>query len=262
MRNIREITRYIIPVLVITAVITASCSGRKSKADNRGIIPENVLTEILTDLFLTDGLLTLPKVRHLASDRDSIETHMEVIEKYNYSVNDLNKTLNYYFIKRPKKLVRIYDRVLGRLSEMESRFMKEVSIERLMMDEIWPGKQSYLLPDPYGTDSAELNLKINATGYYNLTFSIRIYPDDQAISSGPGLWLYSPDKPDTLQREDLSALPFIKDGRAHNCSFTLHITEKTGAYLRGWFVDYKNQNPAAEKHMTVENISLKANRIQ
>ncbi len=262
MRKIREIIRHIIPVLIITVIITASCSGRKNRPDHKGAIPENVLTEILTDLFLTDGLLTLPKVRQLASDRDSIETHMEVIEKYSYSVNDLNKTLNYYFIKRPKKLIRIYDRVLGRLSEMESRFMKEVSIERLMMDEIWPGKQSYLLPDPYGTDSAELNLKINATGYYNLTFSIRIYPDDQTISSGTGLWLYYPGKPDTLQREDLSALPFIKDGRTHNCSITLHITETTGAYLRGWFTDHKNQNPAAEKHMTVEKISLKASRIQ
>ena len=263
MRKIREIIRYIVPVLIITAVITASCSGRKSKADNRGIIPENVLTEILTDLFLTDGLLTLPKVRHLASGRDSIETHMEVIEKYSYSVHDLDKTLKYYFIKRPKKLIRIFDRVLGKLSEMELIVMNEVSDIRTMLEDIWPGKENYLLPDPLTrTDTAELNLHINAIGPFSLIFDLRIYPDDQTLSPKSGLWLYYPDNPDSLQRQDLNILCYIKDGRAHKYNIPIYITGTSAAYLRGWFVDHDNQHPGVEKHINVENILLRGSRIQ
>lgn len=254
--------RFVMPVLIIAVIITGSCSGRLTNADHKDLIPEDVLADILTDLYLTDGLLTIPKIRQIVSDRDSIETQMEVIENYGYTVDDMNKTLKYYFIKRPKKIVRIYDMALARLSVMETRFMNEASVERLRSEDLWPGERNYLVPDPSGADTAGLFLKIIAPGTYTLTYSIRIYPDDQNVRPKSGLWIYYPDRPDSLRREDLTTLPFIRDGRTHSCTITVNIAEMSEAYIRGWFVDYVNQHPATEKHMMVENISMRGSLIQ
>lgn len=262
MLKIRDMIRSIVPVLIIAVIITGSCSGRKSSTGHKDLIPEDILADVLTDLYLADGLLTLPKIREMVSDKDSIETQMEVIGKYGYTVDDMNNTLKYYFIKRPKKIVRIYDMVLGRLSKMESIYMNEASVERIMSEEMWPGEKNYLVPGSSGADTAGLFLKIIAPGTYTLTYSIRIYPDDQKVRPESGLWIYHPDRPDSLRREDLATLPYIKDGRAHNCTITLNVPEMSEAYIRGWFVNYVNQHPATEKHMIVEKISLRGSRLQ
>ncbi len=262
MRRTRNLIRPAITALIVSVFLTASCSGRKSKTDHRNLIPENLLTDILTDVHLTDGLLTLPKIRYMVSNRDSTETHMEVIGKYGYTITDLDRTLKHYFIKRPKKLIRIYDKVLGRLSEMESILMNEASMERMMMGEIWPGEVKYYLPDTSVSGHRELDLKINATGNYFLTYSLRLYPDDQTTSPVSGLWLYHYSRPDSLRIDSLPAFPLLKDGRAYIYTVTLHIPEISGAYLRGWFTGQTSQHPSAEKHMSVEKISLRGSRIQ
>ena len=54
--------------------------------------------------------------------------------------------MKYYFIKNPKKLNKIYDQVLGIISEMESRIEKEALIEQTRKSNLWTGKEFYAEP--------------------------------------------------------------------------------------------------------------------
>ncbi len=38
----------------------------------------------------------------------------------------MNNTINYYFVSKPKKLIRIYDQIIGKMSEMEAGIQNEI----------------------------------------------------------------------------------------------------------------------------------------
>ncbi|MBW6501386.1 MAG: DUF4296 domain-containing protein [Bacteroidales bacterium] len=249
-----EAIRFILPALIIFAIVSGSCDGRKSRSERKGLIPENILVDVLTDIYLADGLLTLPRMRYVVSAKDSLETFSDAIGKYGYTLDEMEKTLRYYFVKKPKSLIRIYDLALGRLSEMESRFVSEATQVRLRMEDLWPGEKSYFMPDPFGDDPPGLDLELKEPGTFSLSFSLTIHPDDQTIDPVSGLFLYYPARPDSLQTDHLSTLRYIKDGREHSYSILKTLPRGATVYLRGWFVDYQNQHPGIEKHMSVRNI--------
>lgn len=251
-----EAIRFILPALIIFAIVAGSCAGRKSRSERKGLIPENTLVDVLTDVYLADGLLTLPRMRYVVSAKDSLATFADAIGKYGYTMDDMEKTLHYYFVKKPKSLIRLYDLALGRLSEMESRFVREAVLVRLRMEDMWPGEKSYLLPDPFGDDPDGLDLELKESGTFSLSFSLTIHPDDQTIDPVSGLFLYYPERPDSLQIDQFSTLRFIKDGREHNYSILKTIPRGATVFLRGWFVDYQNQHPGIEKHISVRNITF------
>jgi hypothetical protein len=255
-----RIMRFIIPVLMLVTMISGSCSGRKKQAEHKNIIPKNELVSILTDLYIADGLLSHPNIRYMYIDRDSIATYMEVIEKYGYTKELMDRTMRYYFIKRPKKLVRIYDQVLGNLSEMESRYFNEASEIQFMKQNLWTGKKNYYLPDPALEDSLWFDFPVKNTGYYTLKFSLTIYPDDQSSNPRCGLFIYYPEEPDTLNRDYFNSLSFIKDGQNHNYNLYKIIRGYGQGRLRGWFIDYENQHPDIRKHMKIENIHFSRSR--
>ena len=80
----------------------------------------------------------------------------------------MDKTMKYYFIKNPKKLIKIYDKVLGILSEMESRVQKDIQKSKPVPDNLWPGHESYSFPDPSGADSAFFDISLTKPGSYTL----------------------------------------------------------------------------------------------
>ena len=73
-------TRFTFLILIIISIMMGSCSGRKNKLDKKNLIPEKDLVSILTDIYITDGLLTVPNIILRASSLDSITTYYQVIE--------------------------------------------------------------------------------------------------------------------------------------------------------------------------------------
>ena len=92
----------------------------------------------------------------------------------------MDKTMKYYFLKRPKRLNKIYDQVLGRLSEMESRVDIEAKIQQERASNLWRGKDFYSIPSTSGNDSAMFDVTLNKRAIYTLSFSVILFPDDQS----------------------------------------------------------------------------------
>jgi hypothetical protein len=249
-------TRFAFLMLIMILLITGACSSRKNKLDKRHLIPEKELVSLLTDIHIADGLLILPKINSWSTSLDSITTYIQVIEKHGYTKEIMDKTMRYYFIHDPKKLNKIYDQVLGILSEMESRAENESTNLLAHVSNQWPGKDFYLFPSSSGNDSTMFDLTIYRSGFYTLSFSATLYPDDRSINPKPTAYLISPDSINTGKKQYLKSIFYLKDGWPHTYSFTFTVVENTFRHLRGWLYDFENLSADFEKHIKIENISL------
>jgi hypothetical protein len=241
--------------------MAVSCSGRKPKLDNKHMIPEKELVSLLTDIHLATGLLSLPSINAWTSSLDSITSYYQIIEKHGYTKAIMDKTMNYYFFKNPKKLNKIYDQVLGILSEMESHVDKDSFILLARRSNLWPGKDFYLIPSPSGNDSTMFDITLSNSGYYTLTFSATVFPDDQSVNPRASVYSSSPDSIETGSRKYYKSIDYLKDGQPHNYKLSIPVPENKIRHLKGWLYDFDTPSYGIQKHIKIENISLIYTRL-
>jgi hypothetical protein len=248
--------RILLVGLIIICVIAFSCSSRKNKLDRSGLIPEKELISILTDLYLSDGLMTLPKVHHWFPNTDSTVTYLHVIEKHGYTKQTMDKTMKFYYIRNPKKLVKIYDKVLGVLSEMDSRYEKDAARVQEILSNIWPGGQYYFYPDKKSSGSIPFNPPLYSQGYYVLTYTATVFPDDESFRPGLRSYTCHPDSLNTGKKHYYYSPEYIKDGLPHSYRIVYTVPLNTRVYLNGLMYDCDNNTEGIFRHAEFENISL------
>jgi hypothetical protein len=234
----------------------SSCQSRRSKVDSKHLIPEKELVPILTEIYLADGLVGMPRIIMKYAPIDSVSTYIHIIEKHGYTRAEMDKTLKYYFIKDPKKLIKIYDKVLGVLSEMESRVQKELSKSKPSLRGVWPGPDSYSFPDPSGKDSTDFDISLLKPGLYTLTANVTLFPDDQTVNPELTAFTCHPDSIQTGKRNYIEPIRYIKDGFEHKYSVTFTVPVKTTLHLRGCLYDYANNPDNWDKHIIIQNIGV------
>ena len=248
--------RSTLAALFLLSLVISSCESRKSRLDHKNLIPEDELLSIITDSYLTDGLLSMPKIYLKYSPFDSISIYNHVLAQHGYSRQTMDKTMKYYFVRKPKRLIRIYDKALGILSEMESRAHKEIERSKQHIGSIWTGLDSYSFPDPTGSDSTVFDITLKKPGIYTLTATVTLFPDDQSLN--PGLTAYSchADSIETGKRNFIKPVYYIKDGKPHKYSVIFSVPPKTTLHIRGCLYDYDNHPDDWEKHLGIQNISV------
>ena len=248
--------RFIYISLIALSLIISSCESRRSKLDRRNLIPEKELIPILTEIYLTDGLVSTPRILMKNIVPDSLSTYDDVIEKHGYTREEMDKTIRYYFIKKPKKLIIIYDKVLARLSIMESRLQKELVRTRSRAGNFWPGPDSYSFPDPAGTDSTVFDITLKLPGFYTLTADVTLFPDDQSLNTRMDAFTCNPDSIETGKRNYAEPVNYIKDGHEHKYSMVFSVPLKTILHVRGSLYDFDNCPDDWGKHIVIQNISV------
>lgn len=253
--------RHILPVLLTCFVAVISCTGRKSQTGHKDIIPEKDLTSILTEVYLADGLLSIPEIRYIFTEGDTLDSYIDIIERHGYTKPMMDNTVRYYFVRKPKTLLKIYDKVLGQLSEMESRVDKDLQNFGVRQMNIWPGEQFYSFFGTQDNDTAWIDFPSDFYGTLSLKFTLAIYPDDQ--SSGPvlGLWFSQTDSAGIEKRVGFPPVPFVKDGHPRDYNIPLVQTLPGTVRLRGWFIGQQNISPLRDHNYLVNNIVLTRTRI-
>ena len=171
----------------------------------------------------------------------------------------MDKTMQYYFLKAPKKLNKIYDQVLGILSKMEAGVEKEVSHENGRISNLWTGKDFYESPSPDRSDSTKFEISLTRKGIYILSFTVTVFPDDQSVNPEAFGITCSPDSIGTGKCQYVESVHFIKDGRPHSYSLTFFAIKNPTNQLIGWLYDSDTRSYGLLKHYTIVNISLKFN---
>ena len=251
----RHIKIFVTLVTLFFAVL--SCTSRKSEIDRSDIISPDKLTDIITDLYLTDGLMTLPIVHHMYKAPDSIAAYSDVIESHGYTKDVFDKTMRLYFIKKPKQLVRIYDLVLARLSEMESIYEQESVKFQSRMSNLWPEKEYYSFPDPEGFDSTGFDIRLPYPNTYVIHFTLTLFPDDQSVNPRMTAYICHPDSIETGTRKYVKTLNYIKDGQPRKYMYQVSShSDRSRMHLRGRLFDFDNNPDFSENHLIVEKISI------
>lgn len=250
-------TRNSIYLLILFSLAAFSCSGRKDNPDRSKLIPEDKLGLILTDIYLTDGLLMTPDIRNWASSLDSLSLYYQAIENNGYTKEAFEYTIHFYFDKKPRQLIKIYDQVLGKLSEMESIVTKEALLEEELKNNLWKHNTSYLLPDPSGNDSTEFDTYIEIPGLYTFSFSVILFPDDQSLNPTVRAYTCDADSIDTGKKYYIESINYIKDGKPHRYSLGFKVPMSKRIFLKGRLFDAGNISDKWVKHAIIYDISIK-----
>jgi hypothetical protein len=253
MRNPAPGTALLILALIL--ILGGSCTERKSKLPDNNLIPKKELISLLVDLHIADGLLSLPKINARSSSLDSITSYIQVIEKHGYTKEDMDRTMKYYFINKPKDLNKIYDQVLGILSDMESRVQKLALAEASRSMNQWPGRESYVFPGIHGSDSTKFETTLTRAGFYTLSFTAVLFPDDQSVTPRTVIYSCSPDSIETGKRKYFSSIQFIKDGRQHDYHIPIQVNDKN-LHVGGWLINNNTRPTQVFRHLFIDNISI------
>lgn len=243
-------------LLLLSSLLLFSCSGKEEKPDSSGLIPEKDLIPILTEIHIADGILPNRIVQKWVLSVDSISIYYYIIEKHGYTKESFDKTMQYYFISKPKKLIRIYDGILGKLSEMESLLEKEVMFDKEHASNLWPGEKNYYFPDPAGTESAGFELSLKGSLFYTLKFTMTIFPDDQSINPRASAYTYDADSVQTGTRKYYKTIDFIKDGQPHTYTVRFSVPPNEAIMVKGTLYESDNNPEEWQKHVVFENITL------
>jgi len=249
-------TRFVLLILIVLSFIAGSCSSRKNKLDHSNLIPEKELVSLLNDIYISGGLLTLPKINAMYSSLDSISTYIQVIEKHGYTKQTMDKTIKYYLVKNPKKLIKIYDQVLGILSEKESLAEKATLLEQARISNLWRGKDLYSFPDSSEINPGTFEINPGVTGTYTLQFTATLFPDDQSVNPRITVYSCNSDSIETGKRKYIKTINYIKDGQPHTYSLVLIVPDKTKQQFRGCFFDFDNHPDEWAKHLIIRAISF------
>jgi hypothetical protein len=254
--------RYTLLILIIATLFAGSCSSRKNKLEHSELIPEEVLTTILTDTYIADGLIALPVVHHWFSSLDSLATYYKIIEKYGYSKETMDNTMQYYFVKNPRKLIEIYDQVLGKLSEMDSYLEKDVLLEQNRIRNLWKGPDSFSIRESSDKIPPETLVQLSSTGKYTFSFSVTLFPDDHSLNPRLLAYTCNNDSLETGKRYPVKALAYIKDGQPHNYTFTISVPHPNSLTFTALLFVFDNNPADLQQNVIIENISLIYSSLQ
>jgi hypothetical protein len=251
--------KTVIAIVSACLYILAACNSSQSgKPDRKLLIPENKLVEILTDTYLTSGMLDVGEIRDTWGQRDSILNYIDVIKSHGYTYQQFDTTLKYYFIVKPKRLARIYDKVNGNLVELEVRVMNEKAPgDTLTDDNLWTGRKTYTLPEDFPRDPVWFDIPVDAAGTYVLKADILLFPDDRSIDPRVTVYFSTVDSMGVERRDYWQEIRLQKDGESRTIEIMKKLDSARGVHIRGWILNHTNQQGNWKKHARIRNISLR-----
>jgi hypothetical protein len=225
----------------------------KSKQD---LIPEKAFTSILADAYLADGLLSMSSIRDNFSKKDTTSCYIDIAKSYGYTYDQMEKTLNYYFTSDPKRLVRIYDKIDAKLSEI--LFKVSTEQENAILANARKLKKSgrYSLPDPELKNKPDFSYDIYPPGIFVLEFSVTVYPDDQSVNPEFIAWYSASDGPDAGKKNYFPAIRYVKDGLPHLYSLRGKVDGDKKSVLKGFYLEYENNQDNGKIHADILNLSF------
>jgi hypothetical protein len=248
-------------ICLVTAMLLATSCGESGdgKPGKKMRIPDDDLVTILTDTYLTAGMLDLYTMRNTWAQRDSIFNYIDIIESHGFTYEQFDVTMRYYFTGKPRKLSKIYDRVTGNLLELETVVMTENSSVGDAVENLWPGNPRYNFPEDFTRDPVWFDIPVEKPGEYVLNADIRIFEDDQSLNPRVTVYFSYPDSTGEEGRDYWNEIKLQKDGQFSKVQIRHTLDSIPGARLRGWLLNHDNQPGKWEKHARVANISIQFN---
>ena len=232
-----------------------SCTDVIENPSKRGIIPPKKLVPLLTEIQLANSLVSSPDVQEWVEKIDSTTTYYYIAEKHGYTKEAIDKTLRYYFLKNPKKLIEIYEKSLAKLSEMELLLENRIRIETEKIANIWTGEKNYYYP--VSAKSPDFEVTVSGRDSYLLKFTATLFPDDQSIDAKAKLFAVRADSLLSGKRTYFETPNFIKDGKPHQYEINISFGQSRNMILKGSLYDVSNNVNESQRHINFENVEFR-----
>ena len=244
----------VIRLFFISMLFLASCTSSIEKPDKKGLIPEKHLVPILTEIQLANGLISSSAVQEWV-EIDSATTYYYIAEKHGYTKEAIDKTLRYYFLKKPKKMIAIYEKILAKLGEMESLLEKQIKAETDRRANVWTGERDYYYP--VSIENTDFEISFFGSNSYLLKFTATLFPDDPSTNAKAKLYAVRSDSALTGNRIYFETPKYIKDGKPHEYEVNISVVQNRYMILKGSLYDVANNVNEQQRHVSFENIELR-----
>jgi len=238
--------------LLMALFIMLSCTGKKNKAGQKDLIPEKAFASILTDIYLANGLLSLGDIRRDFGSRDSVLNFIDIIESHGYSYEKMNSTIDYYFTSKPKRLIKIYDQAIGRMTQLQTAMQDELMRQSQAEMRSASNYNVYYYPLDERSENPGMNIKVDSPGSYTITFAASIFPDDQSVNPHFSAWLVDADSVDTGKKKWLPTIDYFKDGYQHQYVYTGYVREKRRMIMKVVLYEKENNIMEWDRHARIE----------
>ncbi len=241
---------------LVLVIIVAGCF-RKEKTDKpKNLIPPNQMAELLTDLYLADGLFNSPQIRRLFNDKDSNLNYLDIIDSHHLTKSQIDLNIEYYFISKPKKFEEIYDIVLANLSAMQAENMQQKEVRDRAFSNLWNEKSSYSMPDDGINNPITFKIPLQGAGEYILKARATSYGDDQTLDPRATLYFWKDDGTEEGVRDHWDLYHYNKNGRSELITLSKYLYDTTFTHLSGWLYNYTSQPGHWEMHARISSIIL------
>lgn len=257
-----------------------ACFEPHEEFDTGELIPKERLSELLTDLYLADGILLKPHVRQEYSRRDSFANYNDIIQEHGYTREQLNETFRYYTSQKPEELEGIYDKVGENLTRMEAENLellrddeaatrtegailkKEGTLEELRardntQENLWTGKDIYRLPEDGPQEIGWQKIPVRGTGTYTLSANIQMFPDDESRNPKMTACFFFDDGTEIGARDTYVSTEIKKDGALRRYTLTKELRDPKYTHIIIWIFNHNSQKTDQwKKHAIGRDIML------
>ena len=239
-------------------ILLSSCGKKETKPGSGTLIPDEKLAEILTDIYLTTGVMDLPPLSQTWGQRDSVLNYVDVVAAHGYRYSALDSTMKYYFNEKPRKLSHIYDMVTGRLQEMEARIREEgTSVTESRADgNLWNGRASYNFPEDVTRDPLWFDIPATKPGLYTLKADYVVYDDDRSLDPRVTVFFSITDSLGKESKVQWDEVRLDKNGQVRPVEIRRLLEKPEGVRIKGWLLNHTSQKGLWQKHARVSGISL------
>lgn len=229
-----------------------SCTNPRDKVEHGKLIPEKEFISILSDIYIANGLLSLPAIRYQFYGRDSVSNYIDIVEGHGYTYETMNSTMNYYFNTKPEKLVKIHDRLIREMNEEQSALQTIISQQEEAEGRLSADYNIFRLPDPDRQGEPATDNALSPPCSFRLVFNATIYPDDKSFRPHFAAYLVDADSIETGRKRWLPEIEYFKDGYQYEYIYTGRVESTRPTVMRTIFYNCENDIDEWDKHARIE----------
>ncbi len=239
-------------VLIIT-ILFSSCST---------IIPEKDMVSILAKIYITDATVINSDLPRKYSEKDSIDYYGKAISSFGYSSAQFDSSLNYYS-KDPKKLDKIYDKVITELLSLETNLTiekdllnKQDSSRQNSANSLWNVKTKWQIPEDGIDNHIFFKIPVKGFGTYNFSADVQVFQDDKSVKPRINIHFFYDDHTPTGNLSQIKQVELIQDGVMRNVRIQLELNDPMVTHVTGYLLDNGNDDGKVNKHVSISNIKF------
>jgi hypothetical protein len=185
---------------------------------------------------------------------DTVNLYNKIFEKYGYNKAQFDTTLRYYAV-HTNEFDQVYEEVVTLLSKTEQDIYQNRPIEFDQAQNLWYGKNYWYLPREGNQKKIPVRLKLEGKGKYVITYTYKIFDDDQSKNLRAYLY-FAKDTTPKAKIDTVKVMKYTKDARTTVATFTKDLKDSTFRYLQGYLLNHDNKTGKWRKHLIIENLKV------